>query len=125
MLDDKDMRIAWLLLMGVLASGTGQVQQPAEVAPMHIGGAVKPPKVVWSEEPQLPSTIRAFDAFSAQIYLWVNEKGETSHVKVIKSSGRADMDEAFVVAVKKYKFAPATLNGNPVTVDLYMDVNVN
>jgi protein TonB len=119
------MRIAVLALAGFFATGTGQIQQPAEVAPMHIGGAVKPPKVVWSEEPQLPSTIRAFEAFSAQIYLWVNEKGETSHVKVLKSSGRADIDEAFVDAVKKYKFAPATLNGNPVAVDLYMDVNVN
>ena len=119
------MRIAVLALTGVLGAGTGQVQQPAEVAPMHIGGSVKPPKVLESAEPQMPATTRDFDAFSAQIYLWVNEKGETSHVKVMKSSGRADVDEPFMAAVKKYKFAPATLNGNPVTVDLYMNVNVN
>lgn len=33
------------------------------------------------------------------------------------------LDEAAVEAVQKYKFAPATMNGQPVVVDLYIEVN--
>jgi len=52
----------------------------------------------------------------------VDEKGNPSHIKVIKSLGHG-LDESAVDAVRKYKFKPATRDGVPVKVDLYIDVN--
>jgi periplasmic protein TonB len=120
------MRTAFLVLASVVVIGPGQVQQPmaTEDAPMHIGGAVKPPRILYSAEPDFSEAARGKRAaLSAQIYLWVDEKGEPSHVRVVKSAG-ADFDEAWIAAVKKYKFAPATLDGKPVMVDIYINVDV-
>ncbi len=33
------------------------------------------------------------------------------------------LDEQAVAAVRQYRFKPATLDGKPVPVDLYIDVN--
>jgi protein TonB len=35
------------------------------------------------------------------------------------------LDEKAVEAVRQYKFKPATRDGKPVKVDLYVDVNFN
>lgn len=89
---------------------------------MHIGGAIKPPVVIHMGEPQY--TQQARDAkFSGNIlvYLWVDKNGHPSHVRVVKGAGLG-LDEKAVEAVRQYQFKPATLDGNPVTVDLYVDV---
>jgi protein TonB len=57
-----------------------------------------------------------------QVYLWVDKNGVPTHVRVIKGIGPA-FDGSAVKAVQQYKFKPATLNGEPVAVDLYIDVN--
>jgi TonB family protein len=90
---------------------------------MHVGGSVRPPKVLKSVEPSFTEAARQLK-FSGhvQIYLWVDEAGAVSHVRIAKPAG-VGLDEAAVAAVKRYSFQPATQNGTPVKVDLYIDVN--
>ena len=57
-----------------------------------------------------------------EVYLIVEKDGSPSHVSIARPVGLG-LDEAAVAAVEKYQFAPATQDGNPVAVDLYIDVN--
>jgi len=59
---------------------------------------------------------------NVRIHCWVDEQGNPSHVRVDRGV-RPDLDEKAVEAVKQYKFKPATKNGKPVKVDLYIEVN--
>jgi protein TonB len=91
--------------------------------PMHIGGGVRPPSVLYSVEPEFSEEARkAKFSGNVQVYLWVDEQGMPSHVKVVRGVGMG-LDEKAVEAVRQYKFKPATKDGKPVKVDLYIDVN--
>jgi protein TonB len=91
--------------------------------PMHVGGSVRPPSVLSSVEPEFSEEARkAKFSGNVQVYLWVDENGNPSHVKVVRGVGMG-LDEKAVEAVRQYKFRPAMQNGKPVKVDLYIDVN--
>jgi protein TonB len=90
---------------------------------MHIGGSVKPPSVLSSVDPEFSEEARkAKFSGNVQVYLWVDENGNPSHVRVVRGVGMG-LDEKAVEAVRQYKFKPAMQNGKPVKVDLYIDVN--
>src|SRR6202034_2094992 len=91
--------------------------------PMHVGGSVIPPKLVYHVDPVYSEEARqAKFSGNVQVYLWVDKDGNPSHIRVVKAAGKG-VDEKAVEAVRQYKFTPATLNGAPVAVDLYIDVN--
>jgi protein TonB len=56
-----------------------------------------------------------------EVYLWVDEHGNPTHVRVVRGMGMG-LDERAVEAVKQYKFKPAMENGRAVTVEMYIDV---
>ena len=90
---------------------------------MHIGGSIRPPVVTYQVDPEFSEEARkAKFSGNVQVYLWVDEQGNPSHVKVIRPIGMG-LDEKAVEAVRQYKFKPAMQNGKPVKVDLYIDVN--
>ncbi|HEY5329046.1 MAG TPA: energy transducer TonB [Acidobacteriaceae bacterium] len=103
------------------AGGGNAVSDAARL--QHIGGTVKPPRVLKSVDPEFSEAARAlkYNA-NVQVYLWVDETGIPSHIKVIRPVGMG-LDEQSVAAVQQYRFAPATRDGVPVKVDLYIDVN--
>ncbi|MES2393380.1 MAG: energy transducer TonB [Acidobacteriota bacterium] len=91
--------------------------------PMHIGGAVRPPVLTYGPDPEFSEEARkAKFSGNVQVYLWVDEQGNPSHVRVIRGVGMG-LDEKAVEAVRQYKFKPAMMNGKPVKVDLYIEVN--
>ena len=93
--------------------------------PMHIGGLVQAPSLLYSIEPEFSEEARkAKFSGNVQVYLWVDEHGMPSHVRVVRGVGMG-LDEKAVEAVRQYKFKPATRDGKPVKVDLYVDVNFN
>jgi len=93
--------------------------------PVHIGGSVKEPVLTYSVEPEFSEEARrAKFSGNVQVYLWVDEQGNPSHVRVIRGVGMG-LDEKAVEAVRQYKFKPAMQNGKPVKVDMYVDVNFN
>jgi TonB family protein len=89
----------------------------------HIGGSVKPPKLIHSVDPEYTPEARKkkFNG-NVQVYLWVEENGMPSHVRVVKGVGMG-LDEKAVQAVSQFRFKPAMQDGKPVKVDLYIDVN--
>jgi protein TonB len=111
-----------------LGSGNGAGIGPGEGGntgggPMHIGGGVKPPSVLRQVDPEFSEEARkAKFSGNVQVYLWVDENGNPSHVRVVRGVGMG-LDEKAVEAVRQYKFKPATKDGKPVKVDLYIDVN--
>ena len=90
---------------------------------MHIGGSVRPPVLVSQVDPEFSEEARkAKFSGNVEVYLWVDENGNPSHVKVVRGVGMG-LDEKAIEAVRQYKFKPAMQNGKPVKVDLYVDVN--
>ena len=95
------------------------------LAIVHIGGPVQAPSLIYSIEPEFSEEARkAKFSGNVQVYLWVDEHGNPSHVRVVRGVGMG-LDEKAVEAVRQYKFKPATKDGKPVKVDLYVDVNFN
>lgn len=90
---------------------------------MHIGGDVKPPVVVHTVSPEFSQQAKtAKFSGNVEVYLVVDKNGYPTHVRVVKGVGRG-LDEKAVEAVSQYRFKPATYKGQPVPVDLYVDVN--
>ena len=89
----------------------------------HLGSGVQAPTVLVESEAEFSEEARkAKFSGSVQVYLWVEADGTPSHVRVVRGVGMG-LDEKAVEAVRKYKFRPATKDGKPVAVDLYIDVN--
>ena len=90
---------------------------------MHIGGDVKPPIVTYQVAPEYSQQAKnAKFSGTVEVYLWVDKNGHPTHVRVVKGVGMG-LDEKAVDAVRQYKFKPATRDGQPVAVDLYVMVN--
>ena len=96
---------------------------PEQKSAMHVGGEVKPPTLVRTYNPTFTdlATAQKFTG-NVKLYLWFDSDGKVSHVSVAQPAGLG-LDEAAIAAVQQYQFEPATLNGNAVTVDLYLDVS--
>jgi TonB family protein len=90
---------------------------------MHVGGSVKPPTLIHAYNPVFTDLANA-QKFSGNVklYLWFDSDGKVSHVSIARPAGLG-LDEAAIAAVQQYEFQPATKNGAPVTVDLYLDVS--
>ena len=89
---------------------------------MHVGGSVHAPVVLRSVDPDYSEEARkAKFSGNVEVYLWVDEEGNPSHVRVVRGAGMG-LDEKAAEAVAQYKFKPAMQNGKPVKVDLYIDV---
>jgi len=89
----------------------------------HVGGSVSEPKVIYSVEPEFSEEARkAKTSGDVMVYLWVDERGNPTHVRVVRGMGMG-LDERALDAVKQYKFKPAMENGKPVTVEMYVLVN--
>lgn len=65
---------------------------------------------------------RAHFSGTVLVFLQIDENGNPSHVRVAKGVGLG-LDEKAVEAVRQFKFKPATQDGKPVVVNLYVYVN--
>jgi TonB family protein len=88
-----------------------------------IGGSVKPPKLLHSAEPAFSNAARTLKySGNSLINLQVDLDGTPTHLSVVRGLGLG-LDERALAAVQQYRFAPATKNGNPVVVELNVEVN--
>lgn len=107
----------------VTESATPVTFSPEEKSAMHVGGEVKPPTLVRTYNPTFTDLANAQKfTGNVKLYLWFDSDGKVSHVSVAQPAGLG-LDEAAIAAVEQYQFQPATLNGNAVTVDLYLNVS--
>lgn len=89
----------------------------------RVGGSVSMPEVIYSVDPEFSEEARKSKVSGdVTVYLWVDEHGNPTHVRVIRGMGMG-LDEKAVEAVKQYKFKPAMENGKPVPVEMYIVVN--
>ena len=56
------------------------------------------------------------------VNLWVDQNGIPRDVRVVRGIGKG-LDEKAVEAVSKYRFKPAMEDGQPVPVELNMEIN--
>jgi protein TonB len=90
---------------------------------LHVGGSVKPPTVLVQPDPEYSEEARkAKFSGNVQVYVIVDAKGNPTHVRVVRGVGMG-LDEKAAEAVRQYKFKPATQDGKPVAVDMYVEVN--
>ena len=96
---------------------------PPEAKVFHLGGSVTKPKVLSAPNASFSELARK-QKFSGnvEVYLRVGEDGIPFNLQLVRPAGMG-LDEQAIDAVSKYRFAPATKDGNPVTVELYIDVN--
>jgi TonB family protein len=85
--------------------------------------SVQPPKVLKSENPRYTDAARKL-GFSGRILvsLVVDADGMPQDIHIQHPAGLG-LDEQAVKAVNQYRFKPATKNGQPIKVELSIDVN--
>lgn len=105
--------LALTAFLAVLAFPMGGAAWAA--GPMRIEGNVKPPKVVYKEQPEYPESARDAKG-DVVLRIVINEQGRVQNPTVEKSSGNADLDKSALDTVAKWTFQPATLEGKPVAV---------
>jgi len=88
----------------------------------EVGGPVLPTKVIHSVEPSYTQQAARFQiSGDSTISLIVDANGNPRDAVVIHKIGLG-LDENAIKAVKKYRFEPATLNGEPVPVRIQVVV---
>lgn len=91
--------------------------------PMKIGGDVLPPVLTHSAEPKLPHRLRIANTSAiVKVGLTVDQAGKPTNLHIVKSSD-PDFDKISMDAVAKYRFKPAKFHGQPVPVELVVQVD--
>lgn len=89
---------------GVGATPVGQ-KFPPRLDPAHV-----------NEKPQLPHTLGAIvGALRLELHILVLADGSVGQVRIIKSTGEADIDRLAIETVQNsWRYLPATVNGKPI-----------
>jgi bla regulator protein BlaR1 len=89
----------------------------------HIGGDVSAPKLIFAPDPEFTEKARrAKYQGVCVISTVVDAQGNPTQVLVVRHLGMG-LDKKAVEAVKKYRFTPAMRLGNPVAVQVNIEVN--
>jgi TonB family protein len=112
------------LLASLLTSST-LAQTPAPAGPPYrVEGDVKRPEKISGAPPTFTEEARKARMTGGVVILdvLIDEKGNVTDVKVLQGLAMG-LEEAAVKAVKRWKFKPATLDGQPVPVYYILTVN--
>jgi len=88
----------------------------------RITPGIRPPKATYSPDPKFPDLPR--DAESRGIVVMVvgvNQKGHVQAVRVLRSDEKA-FEQSAVATVRKWKFKPAEKDGQPVPVQVTVEM---
>jgi len=109
---------------GVVGGVVGGIMTDAKPdVPLRVGGDVKAPVVINRVEPVYPEVARKARISGIVIVECIIDKnGNVTNVQVLKPLPFG-LDQAAVDAVKRWKFKPGTLNGQPVDVIFNLTVN--
>ncbi|HXC33941.1 MAG TPA: energy transducer TonB [Verrucomicrobiae bacterium] len=99
---------------------------PAAVAagpkvPVRVGGNVKPPRLLYSPDPEYPSLAR-MSRLSGVVIIdaVIDDHGEVKGMRVV--SGHPLLIQAALNAVSKRKYEPTILDGEPVPIALKVEI---
>jgi TonB family protein len=105
------------------ASTSAKEVAPQGPPPPRIGREIKAPRLLHSAEPTFNNTARTLMyGGKSLVNLHVEPDGTVSHLSVVQALGLG-LDESALLAVQKYTFSPAMMDGKPVLVELNVEVN--
>jgi len=88
----------------------------------RVTGGMKPPKAIHSPDPKFPDLPPDAERHGIVVMLvGVNAKGHVQAVRVLRSDEKA-YEQSAVDTVKKWKFKPAEKNGQPVPVQVTVEM---
>jgi len=89
----------------------------------RVGGGIAPPSVTYAPDPEYSKKARKA-RYQGTVVLWliVDRHGEPQRIRVQRSLGMG-LDEEAVKAVQRWRFQPATKNGQPVAVMINVEIN--
>ena len=110
-------------VVGGVMGGVMTDTAPKQDAPLRVGGDVKAPVIVNKVEPVYPEVARKARISGIVIVeCTINKNGDVTDVHVLKPLPFG-LDQAAADAVRRWKFKPGTLNGQPVDVLFNLTVN--
>ena len=78
-------------------------------------GPTRGPRIVVGERPDYPENARAKGwEGTVRLQILVNTDGRVEEVRIVASSGYAELDQTAQRAVRSWRFSPALKNGNPI-----------
>ena len=91
--------------------------------PYRVGGGVSAPRVLYAPDPEYSEEARKAK-YQGTVVLWVvvGPDGRTKDIRVQRSLGLG-LDEKALEAVRNWKFEPARKDGQPVAVQINVEVN--
>ncbi len=114
-------------LSGLVAGNDGSSLKAPELrqeGPVKVGGNVKEPQLISHVMPQYPLTAKeAGIQGDVVIQTTVDAHGNVSSAKVV--SGPMMLRGPALEALKRWKYAPSTLNGQPISVQMEVTVKFN
>lgn len=124
----RHLLIASLLLSPALFTASAVASQPgtdaAASTDLRVSTGVTTPKVIHSASIEvLPSEMYIANETKVQLSFHVDEKGKASDIKVVNPSNPI-LDQHVVKAISKFRFEPATLDNQPVPIDMNWTVEV-
>jgi protein TonB len=115
-------------VVGGVLGGTGTSAPTPPPAPrpvqkiVRVGSGVKPPRQTYSADPVYPPLARETHIWGAVVVdAVIDEHGNVVQARVV--SGHPFLMEAALKAVLLWKYEPTTLNGQPVSVELQVQVH--
>src|SRR5438270_2917755 len=101
------------------------IASPAKGSILHVAhDGVSPPKVTHAPEPQFSEAALALKLFQGTVTLGlvVNKDGRPSDLRILQPLG-AGLDMKAVQTVENWKFLPAKKNGQPVSVEIAVEID--
>jgi len=109
------------VLGGIPSTAAHPVAPPAKVAPIRVGGRVRPPKPIIQVKPDYPALARqARIQGQVQIDAVLDEQGNVIEMHVV--SGPPLLYQAALDALKKWKYEPTYLNDQPIAVQMIVTI---
>ena len=113
---------------GGVGSGSGPGVGPGRGGgigggPFRVGGGVSAPRAIYQPDPEYSEEARKAK-YQGTVVLWivVGPDGRVKDIRVQRSLGMG-LDEKAIEAVKTWKFEPAKRDGQPVAVQVNVEVN--
>jgi TonB family protein len=114
------------LILPAAAFASTPVDDATAPTPIRVSSGVTQPVLLNSAYLDIPSGY-SIDAIPADaqvgLALTINEKGEPENIQVTKSYGKF-WDARVVSTVRQFKFKPATVDNEPVPVDMNLTINI-
>jgi periplasmic protein TonB len=114
-------------VLGGIIGGTGlsgtviAAPPPVVKRVVRIGGNLKPPKQIYSEAPQYPVLAKQAQIQGTVIIdAVIDEQGNVVQARVV--GGPALLISAALQTVLKWKYEPSYLNGQPISVEMHVEV---